>query len=380
MNLSSLATIVECERHLLKLRRSGDDVVRMPTQVRGATLGGEATLTQLVMSWVQATGVPHLSTFAKDGGDKQIEKLVRRLHGLAAALCVVRASGISGDILAPLRDAALTHLAELQGSAPAEHSRGQAVDIVCADHLARGAPATLYATGEDGVADIRSRIEYRVLAEKLLGATVRGSYQKHLDREMAEAIGSLLYEIFRNTEDHALTDISGNVLERSIRAVRINHLSPLEATLSVMAQEFPALAAFCERQRPAPGAKQIHLLELSVLDSGPGYAPRLTKHPLTAMSLAEESEAVHRCFSAATSKARSGFGQGLPHVIRVLRRKGGFLRLRTGRLSLFADLGSAESAMREELRLDQWQLPNEKELAAVSGALLTIFIPLVRDP
>jgi hypothetical protein len=380
MNLSSLATIVECERHLLKLRRSGDDVIRMPTQVRGATLGGEAALTQLVTTWVQSSASPHLSTFAKNGNDEQVGKLVRRLHGLAAALCVVRADGIEGDILAPLREAALIQLAKLQGPAPAEYSRGQAVDIVCADHLALGAPATLYATHEDGVADVRERTEYRALAEQLLSVTVRGSYQKHLDREMAAAIGSLLYEIFRNTEDHALTDISGNVLKRSIRAVRISHLSPLEVTLSVMAQEFPALAAFCERQRPAPGAKQVHLLELSVLDSGPGYAPRLTKRPLKEMSVAEESEAVHRCFSVATSKARSGFGQGLPHVIRVLRRKGGFLRLRTGRLSLFADLGAANAAEGEELRLDQWRLPDENELAEVSGALLTIFIPLVRDP
>ena len=380
MNLAADATIASCERQLLMLQRTNADEIKMPTRVRGSTLGGEAALTQLVITWAQATANPVLATYARDEADTQINDLARRLHGLAAALCVSRATGVSGEVTEPLRAAALERLKKVQGPRPAEATRGPSVEIVCADHLALGTPLSLYRTGLDGRASIRGRTEYRMLAQELLDNTAPGTYRDHLGHEIGQAIGSLLYEIFRNTDDHAVTDISGNVLERSIRAVKVRHVSPDTNSLARMADEFSALAAFCRRQQPHPGASQVHLLEISVLDSGPGYAQRLTGRHLNTMTPEEEKDAVLRCFSSGSSKRKKGYGEGLPHVIRLLREKGGFLRLRTGRLSLFSDLGAQDAGGDDALTLEEWSLPGEACLPQVSGVLLTIFVPTRRNP
>jgi hypothetical protein len=380
MNLAADATIASCERQLLMLQRTNADEIKMPTHIRRSTLGGEAALTQLVMTWAQAHANPVLATYARDKADAQINDLTRRLHGLTAALCVGRATGVSGEIMEPLRAAALDRLKRVQGPRPAEATRGPSVEIVCADHLALGTPLSLYRTGVDGRASIRGRTEYFMLAQELLDNTAPGTYRDNLGHEIGQAIGSLLYEIFRNTDDHALTDTSGNVLEKSIRAVKVSHLSPDKTSLATMADEFSALAAFCKRQTPHPGASQVHLLELSVLDSGPGYAQRLTGRLLNTMSHEEEKDAVLRCFSVDSSKRKKGYGEGLPHVVRLLREKGGFLRLRTGRLSLFADLGAPDLGGDEALSLEEWKLSGETSLPQVSGVLLTIFVPMRRNP
>lgn len=379
MNLTADATIASCERQLLMLQRSKPDEIKMPTRVRRSTLGGEAALTQLVITWAQTSADPVLNTYARDGADTQLSDLTRRLHGLAAALCVRSAKGASGDITEPLRAIALDRLRRVQGPRPAEATRGPSVEIVCADHLALGTPSLFYRTDTDGTASIRGRAEYHTLAQRLLD-TAPGAYRDHLGHEMDQAVGSLLYEIFRNTDDHALTDISGNVLERSIRAVKVTHVSPDRQSLARMADEFCALADFCGRQTPRPGASQVHLLELSVLDSGPGFAQRLTGRQIEAMTPAEEKDAVLRCFSVGSSKRKRGFGEGLPQVVRLLREKGGFLRLRTGRLSLFADLGAPVSGDDNDLRLMEWSLPGEPCLPTVSGVLLSIFVPMRRNP
>jgi hypothetical protein len=224
---------------------------------------------------------------------------------------------------------------------------------------------------------LRPRENFRDLARWLLHGAIPQEYRASIDLEAADAIGAMLFEIFKNTEDHALGDATGNLLDISIRAIKTNHHAITLDDLGRIAQGFRPLATYCETLTPPEGAAQTHLFELSILDSGPGFAVTWTGRPLDQLSLEEEERAVRACFGRGSAKRQSHFGEGLPHVLRLLRRQRGFLRLRTGRLSFYIDF-SARHEPEEVAPLRRHELDLAHGLSPVSGSLLTILVPMRR--
>ncbi len=142
--------------------------------------------------------------------------------------------------------------------------------------------------------------------------------------------------------------------------------------------DYPPLAQYCASLPPPQYAAQTHLFELSVLDSGPGFAASRTGKQLNEIDPNEEEAAVRDCFSTYSVKGGSRFGQGLPHVMRLLRKEGGFLRLRTGHLSFHADFSSGDAREGADA-LEVFSPNGEQQLAPVAGSLLTVLLPLRRD-
>lgn len=381
MRIAAQSTIAACERALLELSRShGTETLKLPTNIRYLVGGAEAALTQLIVTWAQHGAPRQLETFIASRTDKQIEDFVRRLSGLVAALCADQVTGLKPDILVTeqVKSAALARLDHLQGPQPKQAYRGPSAEIVCADHLGRDSPYLLYQQDPAGGSTLRPRENFRALAGWLLRKTIPQQYHPMLDPRAAEAIGGMLYEIFKNTADHALVDARGDILDISIRALKTTHLGVTPADLLRMVEEFEPLARYCETLRPAQGAMQVHLFELSVLDSGPGFAATWTGRPLEHLSEDEEELAVRECFGRGSAKGQDRFGEGLPHVIRVLRRQRGFLRLRTGRLSFFADFTGTGGPVEGSQILQRWHNADSAPLATVAGSLLTIIVPLRR--
>jgi hypothetical protein len=127
------------------------------------------------------------------------------------------------------------------------------------------------------------------------------------------------------------------------------------------------------------------LLELSIFDSGPGFAAKMAREELgLSVSLDKEFELVNRCFlKNKTSISEQGYGMGLPRVMRVLKEHGGFLGLRTGRLSLsrFFDPASPDRASKlntHDLTLTDSETSSGvlTRKGSIAGASVTIFLPL----
>lgn len=381
MRIAAQSTIAACERALLELGRADSvETLKLPTNIRYLVGGAEAALAQLIVTWAQNSTPRQLETFIASRSDKQIEDFVRRLSGLVAALCADQITGAKPDILVTeqVKSAALARLDHLQGPQPKQAYRGPSAEIVCADHLGRDSPYLLYQKNPAGGSTLRPRENFRALAGWLLRKTIPRQYRSMLDPKTAEAIGGMLYEIFKNTADHALVDAQGDILDISIRALKTTHLGVTPADLLRMVEEFEPLARYCETLRPPQGAMQVHLFELSVLDSGPGFAATWTGRALEHLSEDEEELAVRECFGRGSAKGQDRFGEGLPHVIRVLQRQRGFLRLRTGRLSFFADFAGAVGPVEGSQVLQRWRNTDSAPLATVAGSLLTIIVPLRR--
>lgn len=378
MRLSAEANIADIERALTALAgTSRDEHLKLPTNPRHAAAGGEAALAQFILTWAQARAGGTLDTYIAEV--KQIDDFVRRFTGIVAALCArdILGHGKTGSLLAEVRRAALARLDLLQSAKPRLGYRGPSAEILCADHLGRDNPYLLNLPGKTGSARLRPREVFPDLASWLLRRTVPTEYQALIAPETPEGLGGMIFELFKNTQDHARVDCSGNLLDISIRALKTLHHAVRPELLVAMVRDYPPLAHFCGSLRPPRDAVQTHLFELSVLDAGPGFAVSRLGRPLATITREEEEAAVRQCFATFTAKGSDRFGQGLPHVLRLLRHERGFLRLRTGRVSLHADFSNDPSPNDGEV-LQFHRSPGQEELAPVAGSLLTVLIPLRR--
>ncbi|MBK9278360.1 MAG: hypothetical protein IPM93_09315 [Candidatus Obscuribacter sp.] len=381
VRLAKRLTIHACESFLQELENCEDLIsLKLPTRAEYMAAGGEASCAQAITTWAQLQNFRILETYAADETDEQLENLTRRLYGLVAALdcdvCLNRTG--EQDLTGSLRQIALQRLAKLQGPDPRSGSRGPQLEIVCVDHLNRGTPFLLYRPTPEGGYRLRDRSDFRAVAKRLLQITVYGQFARTWSTQAEEAIGGMLYEVFRNTEEHAMADIKGDALTRSIRGLQARHHALSPESLKNVVGDFTPLANYCRRLQPNAGSTHVNIMELSVFDSGPGFAQSWTKQPLSELSLEQERQAVLECFSVGSSKAHRGFGQGLPHVVRLLIRTGGFLRLRTGRLSLFYDFAESPPCDNSDLELLSWVPENLDKVSAVSGSLVTLLVPLSR--
>jgi len=240
-------------------------------------------------------------------------------------------------------------------------------------------PYLLYQADSSGASGFRSRENFRELAGWLLRKTVPDGFWAELDLpEASIAIGSMLYEVFKNTDEHALLDIEGNRLDISIRAIKTNFHAVRTDTLSTIVNGFPPLARYCASLTQLGHEERTQLFEISVLDSGPGFAATWRGQGYDRMDLQEEEEATRACFGSGSAKRQDRFGEGLPHVLRLLNRQRGFLRLRTGRLSFFIDFTKQTEVDAPQDPLERIDSATGPGMALATGSLLSILIPLRR--
>lgn len=359
---------------------SRNEPLRLPTKMRYLAAGGEAALTQLILTWAQQSENRKLQTFITSADDPNVVEISRRLFGMAAVLSARRVCGMPNDldVSDAVSKACIQRLTQIQSAQPKAAYRGPSIEIVCADHIARSQPYLLYEPSVAGRRKLRSRSNYKLLAGWLLRNTVPEAYLDSIDDEADAAIGGMLYEVFKNTEVHGLVDAWGDILDISVRGLKTSHLSPTPAELARIVEDYAPLGEYCQSLEPPARSAQLHLFELSVIDSGPGFASSWTKRPLDDLSLNDEERAVRECFLRGSSSGRDRFGEGLPHVIRLLQREKGFLRLRTGRMSFFADFSKPQDEPQGAAFLKRWIPGDQLPLAPVSGSVLTIMVPMRR--
>lgn len=366
------------EAVLSELEGAGSYVLTTSPDNSYQALGGETALVQAYVTWSQQEAQPHirLSSTAPLVSDQAVD----RLAPLCAALVANKISFGDRNVTEPVLNAALARIALLQGSDPRSGSRGPQIEIVCADHLGRSFPTTLYDFSIDSKPTPKPESGLSDLTGKIARATMPAEQARGETAELELALAGALYELFRNTHEHARHDLAGNFIKRSLRAVQARRHSITPRALARIAEDTPALAAYCRRLQPRPGRAQLQLLEVSVLDSGPGLAARWLGRELTAADRGGvELDAVKACFAkGASTKPRPGAGMGLPNLIDVGRKSNGFLRLRTGAQSLCADLG-AEGEQPLGTTPGLVALHGERIIARASGTLWTLLLP-IREP
>jgi hypothetical protein len=215
---------------------------------------------------------------------------------------------------------------------------------------------------------LRGREEFSRLTEQLIDACAPTALRQLPSRHI-KALSLLVYELFRNTDEHAQDDINGTPYRRNARGILVKHITYSGESLSANATGQDI------------NQNMFMLRTLSnVFDTGPGLARRWlskTKPDLDMKDLSVEEEValVKACFTQhATTKDNYESGHGLDLVVNCLHELNAFLRLRTGRVCLVQDF-SATSTSNFSPR--HW-LKDRPLLSAVPGAAYSIVIPLSR--
>lgn len=356
-----------------------EDEVMLPTSGKHQAAGAEAAVVQALATWANAGSRSSLRTYAESFDDEQIGKLVRRLYGTSAFALADHITDIGyRDITREARAIASRRIREL-ATEDVSGSRGPQVEIVCADHLALSHPASLYTIDEDGLGKVKELPSFlKLIEDAIIGRLVHRSYRRNLPEGFERTMAIALHELVRNTDEHGRMDDRGNTRRKSIRGLQAKkHLLSPER-LSAITAASPALHAYCSRLSPAHADNtNVQLIELSVFDSGPGMGASLTGRPLSTLTAEEELSAVRRCFAKNVSrKHASSAGLGLPNLAKALSEAGGFMRLRTGRCALYADLRKDPvNEFGEIPGLRDW-FEEAGAVAPVVGTLFTLIFPL----
>ncbi len=261
-----------------------------------------------------------------------------------------------------------------------------ATPFVCIDNARNyRRPARLYVRGTDRV---RDRADFGSLVKscaQLLPLSRRAELGTILD-----AAASLLFEAFLNTHDHAQTDHRGEVLRRSVRGFVIGFQYVRIDALADAGGESPPLNDYYLAWRPRISTAQYaQFLELGVFDSGPGLARRwlssdreLAERLPQGGDLEAEYRAVMSCLvKGATTKRDHTSGNGLFRIMQVVKRTGGFIRVRTGNMSLIRCFDDSASPLTpDDLRLVDLTEPTgePRRRAWAEGTTISVLLPMNR--
>jgi hypothetical protein len=379
LHIDSKVTIADCEKILAKIDLAGPEIL-CATNVKHAHFGGEASLIQVIATWGRRYKEALLKSY-DDGSGSVLAELVRTAHGLTALTFARRT--VSRDSKLDLTDRAIS-LASTQMDFVWQGSYRSAIKgvgtlLLCSTLGDREfLPALYYPQIAGQPPKFRSESEIAQAMSKAFEASVSGAqFEKRLSHPKQALIGAVVFELLRNTDEHARTDLKGDNYARSVRGVLLREHNIKTSDIGAFS-EFHGLCDYLTALSNIPGKEsRLLLLELSIFDSGPGLASRfLAKEHFSSPS--EELTAIRECLRLhKTTKSASGAGVGLYRTMIKLRSHGAFVRIRSGRISVYSDFLSGQAdtdefGLRDASTGDH--VPTRMSWAA--GSLFTILLPL----
>jgi hypothetical protein len=367
----------------------------------------EASTVQWLCTWTRALG--GRISIESSAGEAPLDVLKRISDTLPGALL-----GMLDDKAVPaMPKVALAHYKDAffkrQRSWPDLNVHDRAA-LLCLDNVppAIGLPVQLYPPSPDS--RVASRDQFEHLVDQMIKAVtaeanIRGAITSHRER-----LTTILHELFKNTHDHARTTVDRQPLSLSIRgpyaryytSEQLSYTAPPTVTDAAGNEIPPPLnqaenyASYFVRPRPAPVNNRLlpvpernflGLLELSVFDTGPGFASTYLKAGFAGASAQEQFEAVLGCFSTGqSSTGDESRGYGLWKVLRDLKELKGFIRVRTNRVHVYRDFAwfgnmflQSDIAAPAE-RLMDWRRGITQRITEgypdMQGAHVSVLIPL----
>jgi hypothetical protein len=216
---------------------------------------------------------------------------------------------------------------------------------------------------------------FRKLLDEVMAVVIPATQRNAHIESMKGNISEIVRELFDNTHKHGRENELGDILSTNFRAVVFNSVDVTEKRLNKLVMSgTPGMLGFTgdwvawmkKHNRKLP------VLDVTIVDAGPGYARRWTGKSKNNLSLEDEVLSVIACFKKNnTTSPNSADGSGLTHVLTDLRKLRGWFRLRTGRVavsrSFFNGSGSVEIESKDINEVGSF----------VEGVSFNIVIPLV---
>ncbi len=379
-------TLDQFEDHLSSLAE-GESRLSLPNLIKAEAVGATASLMQLIATWGRNPDA-QLKLYAPELGSVSAANFASSPVGLAAlnaARSVVSQNGESVSRRAAMM-LAERYVREMHDGRLEDIKAANSITLLSMDnahHLGR--PVRLYSGAGETVRSARD------LADFLRNCfTVLMTSETRLPAalDLAEPASGILFEAFQNTHEHARTNWKKDELPRSTRGVTVGWRYVERARLVDAAGHHRVFRKYFEAVAEDEGqGRNAQFIELSVFDGGPGLAqswfrarePRNIRHG--DVTLEEELTAVYACLQkGGTTKGNNSAGNGLYRILRLTSERGGFVRLRTGRLSLARSF--AESTLFKPADVEMEDAVTGSTAAQrhawADGTVLTIMLPVRR--
>ena len=361
--------------------------LRLPSKIKwGGYVGQSASIAQFVATWADKCEKPSLQL--KEYNSEELIPLISRLYGLSSVYFSdqVWLDQSNKNYRYDMLSKAAPRFIAMWKRDYQNVSRGRSIELISVVGAKREFLPALYSdqpTIEDLLDRerhgqlISSSLEMASLFSECIKCINVPHHRKRLISKLKnkELIGELLYEAFRNTAEHAYLKENGEIPRKGLRCVlfniisiektRIQECSPLSFERSEAIQYFNTVSRL-KREREFP-RKKIDFLEISILDSGPGFAATMRQFSPDS----DEKTLVARCFEKHQSRKIGGdSGLGLYRILSAVNELNGFIRVRTStcEASFFALRNSVDrSFLQPKIR---------EQLAVVVGTLVTVSIPI----
>jgi hypothetical protein len=267
-----------------------------------------------------------------------------------------------------------------------------------------GLPRQLYADSRNR--ELISWPSFSQFLARLIQLTTGGEVANVVgERSIVEnALTTVLYELFKNTEDHATHEVDGADVERSVRGIYAQFYSGAEVKATKpkdIVHKSPSRAFLENTLEPKPNRpsnqqsstrhRPTGILEISVFDSGPGMAARWSNRNMEGESSANQMAYVLECFKKGrTSTASPSRGFGLWKVLRSIEEVQGFLSVRTNGIRAYRRFDHdvyrgatqirnvGERAVPKEMLLD-WRMglsPRPTLYRPIRGTVVSVLLPI----
>lgn len=208
-----------------------------------------------------------------------------------------------------------------------------------------------------------------------LARIINQQSQERVPESLLSSLGLFSTELIKNTQEHAISDHTGKPYLAHVEGMIFGWTRLNEKLFFEDFSGNTKLTKYWDEESytTESGVSSLRFFEVSYFDSGPGLVSRFTGRPVGEMSLEEERAFLMKCLKhKTTSKPQDAAGEGLPSVLSELKKVGGLIRIRSGRLSIF-NAFSTENTQSELFDFEDW---SSTPLAAAEGAVISILVPL----
>lgn len=215
------------------------------------------------------------------------------------------------------------------------------------------------------------------------------NYRGRLNKNLSDSFDNvvkIIWELLKNTDEHAKKDYLDKA--KLLPSSRGLFMKIQRNSKSIFIQNTDHLGLKKYYSSAFDNEEHNFILEISVFDSGPGLVKRfMGENWSLKQDISNDIDAVRKCLikgqtSVITSQGKNK-GHGLDEVLRLLDIKRGFLKIRTGRVSLYRDLIETPYKTTQEpneVELIDWEKNSSNEYSEMNnteGTLITLAYPLI---
>lgn len=374
--LSKNCNLKDIENLITKILNDDGAVLRLPNSLKNTGIFGiEAHVIQLIITWIRNVKTKSIyhGYISEKYQQKNLQDLCSRLYGICVLSLADEILMEKGEYLKKSisLESAVKSITSVRAEKFKEAFKGPYVGLPCIK--ASGNKTELNSPLYNGE-KVVGPDKFEKITSNIIDSIVSGKSKKDiLAKNVIKNLSEILRELFTNTHKHARRDIHGNYLEKSFRGIIINSSSLTKERLDELLEaRSGAMMGFGAEWMSEIKKKPLPLLDISIVDSGPGFACRWKGVGKIELSEEDERQAVVDCFRKHyTTDQMASSGSGLTNVLRDVRQLKGWFRLRTGRSLVEKSFFNPKTTI--GIGTKDIRMMND----FAEGAVINIIIPLV---